>query len=165
MIIKINLNNMTLVLLSLLIIVILYFAVAFSPIRICAICAAVSLTWAGLLIGYFLGWHQNLLWIGILMGGSVVGLMYRTQAYFQKKEFSGRSLSAFWLIRIGIIVLGFLGVYLLLIKDWDKLILEIIAVVIFGFLALFFVKPVKKDRNLNNKAAQSFKDKLEHCCD
>lgn len=148
---------MTLILLSLLAIIILYFVIALSPIKICAICTAVSLTWIGLLAGYFLNWHDNLLWLGILMGGSIVGLMYKTEQYFKTKK-----LTNYWLIRIGIIVLGFLGVYLFLNREWDKLILVVVISVLGGFFSLFFIK---KEGEGKSKLPKNLKDKLDHCCD
>lgn len=148
---------MTLVLLTLLIIIILYFIIALLGIRICAICAAVSLTWIGLLIGYFLNWHNDLLWLGILMGGSIVGLMYKMEQYFRIKK-----LTNYWLVRIAIIIFGFLGVYLLLTADWDKLTLVIVIVILFSFFSLFFVK-TEADRDISRK--RPLKDRLDHCCD
>ncbi|MDP2648627.1 MAG: hypothetical protein Q8P19_01870 [bacterium] len=44
--------------------------------KVCAACAAVSTTWLGLLALLFLGKDVDPLMIGILMGGSVVGVMY-----------------------------------------------------------------------------------------
>lgn len=146
---------MTLVLLTLLAIIILYFVVALSPIKLCAICTAVSLSWVGLLIAYFLGWHDNLLWLGILMGGSLVGLMYKMEQYFKKKK-----LTNYWLIRIAIIAFGFLSVYLFLSAEWDKLILVIVAIILFSFFSLFFIK-TEKDASKR----RPLKDRLDHCCD
>lgn len=44
--------------------------------RICAICLAVSLTWAGLLAAYHMGWFGNGLLLGLLMGQSITGIYY-----------------------------------------------------------------------------------------
>ncbi|MEK7481446.1 MAG: hypothetical protein AAB633_01730 [Patescibacteria group bacterium] len=47
--------------------------------RFCALCVSVSLTWLWLLVAYVSGRVDDALLIGILMGGSVVGLMYLLQ--------------------------------------------------------------------------------------
>ncbi len=46
------------------------------PIKICAFCAAVAMTWLGLLWWWLTRGIGDPLLLGILMGGSVVGLMY-----------------------------------------------------------------------------------------
>ena len=78
---------MTVVLISLITILAIYFVVALSPLKVCAICSAVSLTWLGLLITHAFGIHGEVVWLGILMGGSVVGLMYKLDEYWKKKNF------------------------------------------------------------------------------
>ena len=155
---------MPVVFISLGAIVVLYFLFALSPSflskRVCAICAAVSLTWIGLLVGYLLKWHNNMLIIGILMGGSVVGIMYRTERYFQKKL-----LANFWLVRLLIIVFGFLGVYLTLTEQWNTLITVAVLAVIIGFLTLFFIKEQKTVAIVGEEQKKTLKEKMEHCCD
>lgn len=147
-----------LLLIVILSIILIYFIVALSSLRLCAICSAVSLTWLGLLISYFLNLHQDMLLIGILMGGSVVGLMYQLEKYFKNK-----SLTNFWLIRILLIGFGFAGVYLLLLQKWEELIWLFILVVLVGFGSLFFVK--SQDIKKSNELEDSLREKLEHCCD
>ena len=142
---------------ALLTIILLYFAFAlvFLPLfskKICAICAAVGLTWLGLLIGYLVGWHSDTILIGILMGGSVIGVMYRAERYFRAKQ-----LANFWFIKLYIVIVGFLGVYLLLSRRFDSLIVMIAFAVITGFLSLFFIK--------SKNSGLTADDKLEHCCD
>ena len=44
--------------------------------EVCALCAAVSTTWLGLLVMKLIGFEIDSLIIGILMGGSAVGIMY-----------------------------------------------------------------------------------------
>lgn len=44
--------------------------------RFCALCVGVSLTWLWLLVARLFGRVDDALLIGILMGGSAVGLMY-----------------------------------------------------------------------------------------
>lgn len=149
---------MTLLLITVSSIILLYFIVALSPLKFCAICSAVSLTWLGLLGAYFLNFHQDILLIGILMGGSVVGLMYQLEKYFKNKQ-----LTNFWLIRILLISFGFIGVYLLLLKKWEELMWLLILAILIGFSSLFFVK--SQDIDKLNKSEDSLREKLEHCCD
>ena len=151
---------MILVLSALTAIVILYFvlAIVFSQlgVKICAVCAAVSAVWLGLLFGYYFDWHSNQSFVGILMGASVVGLMYRTERLFKKKN-----LSNFWLIRLYILVFGFLGAYLILISRFDILLLVVFVVIILGFLSF---TQIYSQRYGKNKAI-GWKEKLEKCCD
>ena len=44
--------------------------------KVCALCAAVATTWIILIVLFYLGTTTNLTLVGILMGGSVVGVMY-----------------------------------------------------------------------------------------
>ena len=155
---------MSIVFISLGAIVVLYFLTALSPSflskKICAICAAVSITWIGLLVGYFLKWHDNIMIIGILMGGSVVGIMSKMEKYFQKKQ-----LANFWLVRLLIIIFGFLGVYLTLTAQWSTLATVAVLAVIIGFLTLFFVKEQKPIVVVGEEQKKTLKEKMEHCCD
>ena len=45
-------------------------------VKVCALCAAVATTWIILVVLFYLGTNINLTLVGILMGGSVVGVMY-----------------------------------------------------------------------------------------
>ncbi len=94
------------------------------------------------------------------MGGSVVGIMYKTEKYFQKKQ-----LTNFWLIRLLIIVFGFLGVYLTLTEQWGTLTTVAMLAVIIGFLTLFFVKEQKTPIAVGEEHKKTLKEKMEHCCD
>lgn len=147
-----------LLLITIVSIILLYFIVALSPLKVCAICTSVSLTWLGLLITYFLNIHQDVLLIGILMGGSVVGVMYQLEKYFKNKK-----LTNFWFIRILLISFGFASVYLLLLNKWEELTWLVVLVILTSFSSLFFVKPqeIKK----LNESESKLKEKLEHCCD
>lgn len=130
--------------------------------KICAICAAVSLTWLGLLLFWLFGFMIDSLIIGILMGGSVVGVMYVVEEYFKKNN-----LRRFWLLRILIITLGFGLVYFLLIKEWFIILLLV-------FLGLIFLPTAaliaKKDggkeggEEIKKKASVDLEKLLEDCC-
>ncbi|MDZ4231288.1 MAG: hypothetical protein U1C52_00645 [Patescibacteria group bacterium] len=49
-------------------------------VKFCVLCAAVATTWIGLLAASFYGVAVDSLSIGILMGGSAVGVMYLLEA-------------------------------------------------------------------------------------
>lgn len=76
-------------------------------ITICAVCIAVSLTWLVLLVLYFAKMFDDKLIISILMGQSIVGLMYS----FDERFKSNNSIAA---LKIFIILFGTLFVYYLL---------------------------------------------------
>jgi len=93
----------------------LIFALLVNPIstklfrrKICAICAAVSLTWLSLFVLKYLGYAIDILIIAILMGESITGIMYLFEDYVEKKN------KKLLPLKILIILLGTLLVYLLL---------------------------------------------------
>lgn len=131
--------------------------------KICAICAAVSLTWLSLLILKFSGFKIDNLVIAILMGQSVVGLMTKTEKYFQEK-----GLPKFWLIRILIITGGTLFVYWLLKEKYALLIPLLIAAALLlpFFFSLINQADFKKPKNSKNyqKAISKLEKMMENCC-
>ena len=56
---------------------------AFS-LKVCALCAAVSVTWIVLLVLFYIGSFTDLLIIGILLGGSAVGVVYLLEGKFSE---------------------------------------------------------------------------------
>lgn len=134
--------------------------------KVCAICAAVSLTWFVLLILKLLGFTIDILVIAVLMGQSIVGLMYKIEEYFKKK-----ALPKFWLIRILIITGGTLFVYWLLKEKYFLLIPLLVA----GAFLLIFVSSMiskKSSREINEvenpddykKAVSKLEEMMENCC-
>lgn len=47
-----------------------------SSLRVCALCAAIATSWIILVVLFYLGTPVDPTLVGILMGGSVVGIMY-----------------------------------------------------------------------------------------
>ncbi|MEK6952113.1 MAG: hypothetical protein AABX29_03790 [Nanoarchaeota archaeon] len=80
--------------------------------RFCSICASVSSTWIILLILKILNYNIDPLVVGILMGGSVVGIMYKFEDYAKKHN------KKLLLFRIVILIIGFLIVYSLIKYLW-----------------------------------------------
>ena len=135
--------------------------------KVCAICAAVSLTWIGLLTAKLSGWQIDTLLLGILMGESITGIMYLFENIAKKK---GKS-NLLWL-KVIIILLGTLTVYLFLAKDITlELISAIVISIVFAIVVYFSLKR-KKSKKIPNKKYGKFKkeikeleEKFEHCCD
>ncbi|MBS3149463.1 hypothetical protein J4455_02095 [Candidatus Woesearchaeota archaeon] len=73
-----------------------------TKIKVCAICAAVSLTWIFLIILSLIGYNIDKLIIGILMGQSIVGIMYYLEKKLKNKLFL--SLSKLFTIVIGTLI-------------------------------------------------------------
>lgn len=145
--------------------------------KVCAICAAVSLTWLWLLVLWFLEIEVDILLIAILMGGSIVGAMYKVEEIFKKKKWE-----KFWLVRLLIILGGTALVYFLL-KGATCLFLStaliLLVVAWFMWVLSLTVKrgggpaspdasqggpesPVKSKRL--SRAISELEEKLKNCC-
>ena len=73
-------------LISLTVLFIFYVVLRFTlKVKVCALCAAVSTTWLGLLTMKLIGFEVDPLIVGILMGGSAVGVMYLLEAKISKR--------------------------------------------------------------------------------
>lgn len=148
-------------------ITILYFLFAFGgeAIRkivgrkVCAICAAVSLTWISLLVLKLAGFHIDILIIAILMGQSVVGLMVELEKIFEKKK-----LQKFWLVRILVIIGGTLFVYWLLKEQYSLLLLLVIASFLSLPVVLTVVTPKESSSKKDKKAISKLEKLMESCC-
>ncbi len=147
---------MSIILLSLGFILAIYFLVALSPIKLCAICSAVSVTWIVLLVTYVVGIHSEITWIGILMGGSVAGLMYRLDAFWKSNDYSGT-----WFLKLSIILFGFLSVYVVLIQDWLQMLWLAPIVVISASVGFMLLRKKSEKTGISS----DLQDKLDHCCD
>ena len=146
---------MTVVFISLIAILAIYFIIALSPLKVCAICSAVSVTWLGLLLTHVLGMHEEIVWLGVLMGGSVVGLMYKLDSYWKEKKYSGT-----WLLKLTIVVFGFLTVYVVVNTRWTDLFWLVPSMVIVSTIGAMLLRSNKED-NVSSK----LQSKLDHCCD
>lgn len=189
---KISLQNLDkigmaiiLTIISILIITgIVYLVNKFLPFKICPICAAVSLTWLLISLGIsggvlFSG--EWLLILGILMGGTVVGIAYQ----FEKKIAWLRERGV--LSKLLIVSAGFLLVYFTLINMsfsvilFELLILGILAYVLFirngippesarkidgtgGFAASAPVSSVPAASSEDEQKVKDIEKRLEDCC-
>ena len=82
--------------------------------NVCAICIAVVLTWALCSLLMLGGTSIDPLLIGVLMGMSVTGIMYKVEAFYKSSR-----LKHFWFARLLIILGGYYFVVLLLQQKWS----------------------------------------------
>lgn len=147
-----------LVVVSILVITVaVWLANRFLPIKICPICAGVSLTWFWMLLGILterLAVAGFQLPIAILMGGSIVGIAYQ----LEKKLPPGRS-PLLW--KASFIPVGFAAVFEVLNFHWG--ILTAIGVLI-SFIVLLFFWFGGKDHALSNKTVEKLEKEMEQCC-
>lgn len=131
--------------------------------NLCAICVAVSLTWVILLFLWFFDYEVSEAPIGILMGMSISGLMYKLEEVYKNKNIRN-----FWFVRLLIIVGGFYAALSLLKRNWDWLSLIIITCTILIVIATFlFQKFTHRDViDEQKKIGRKFSliKKLDDCC-
>ena len=137
--------------------------------KVCAICAAVSLTWIALLALKLAGLEISNLLLGILMGESVTGVMYLFENT-AKKEGKHKML---WL-KVFIILLGTALVYLFLTQGFSLgFILAFIISIIFAVIIYSILKSTKSNKNNEpihkkygkfEKEIKKLEEKFEHCC-
>lgn len=78
--------DVTLTLIGIVILFALFILVrSISSLKVCALCNAVFVTWITLLILLYLDYKINLVFTGLLMGGSIVGVMYLLEQKISKK--------------------------------------------------------------------------------
>lgn len=129
-----------------------------TGINVCAICCAVCLTWLTLLLLKITSiFNVSTVTLGILMGGSVVGIMYKLEAWFERNKYPG-----YWLYRILIITGGFLMVYYFLTNQVLNLITTIAIVILAVFISYIYVDTTSNSKTKNKN---DLRKKLEHCCD
>ncbi|MEK7606964.1 MAG: hypothetical protein AAB444_02115 [Patescibacteria group bacterium] len=169
---------MTTLLLALAAITFLYFFFALSRIfwvifraHVCAICAAVSLTWAGFLYAYLSGRSVDPLVLALLMGGSVVGLMYAMQKTFEKHGWTH-----FWFFRWLIITFGMAFCWALLNERWVMTGVAALLGVLLGlFVFSFSRKPsvavasssaAQDQKSIEwSRAKREFEERMKQCCE
>lgn len=89
-------------------------------VHVCVICVSVTITWVVLLALYLLGYPIDPTVLAILMGGSVVGSMYKLQELFLKKGWQ-----RFWIIHWLLIVLGTIFIWSVLNERWLAVVLTV----------------------------------------
>ena len=150
---------------------VIYFLAAFLkpytqpklPFNFCAVCVSVSITWLILLTLWFMGESVSLLSIGILMGMSIAGFMYKMEAFYKK-----RGIRNFWFVRLTIVVSGFYFVLNLLERRFDWVLMIAVLFVLLVSLATFLFQgtthnDVVKEQERSGKDSSIIK-KLDNCC-
>ena len=134
-----------------------------TPFHPCAICASVTLTWLSLLGLWFFGYTIDTVLIGVLMGMSVTGIMYKIENAYKRN-----SLKHLWIARLLILLGGCYSIVFLLREQWRMVILigvaSLIALIIISFL---MQKVTYEDALLSTKSAgikRSMIDRLDNCC-
>lgn len=141
----------------------LYFLIAFLKpyiqpkikFNLCAICISTALTWLILSIFWLLGLSADVLHIAVLMGMSVVGIMYKLEKIYKEKNIKN-----FWLVRIIIVLGGLYSIDSFLNKNWNLLsFIFIVSLIGISIASLLFQSVDEKE--LDEK---SLKKRLENCC-
>ncbi|MEK7665763.1 MAG: hypothetical protein AAB337_02715 [Patescibacteria group bacterium] len=118
----------------------------------CAICVAVSLTWIFLIAIRSAGTLIDTLPIGILMGMSVTGVMYKIESIYKKQ-----SLKHLWFMRLVIVIGGFYAILAILKGAWGLASLVVITTFVMGIIVSFLLQGVTHQENSHPK-------KLDNCC-
>lgn len=126
-----------------------------GSLKICPFCAGVSLAWLGLTAATILGIvsGQYLQPIALLMGGTVVGIVYQGEKRFN------------WSLRwkLLILVIGFIVAYFLLSSvGWPAFFVETIMLAILTYL--FFLRSDASRGSGDSERVQELEKKMEECC-
>ena len=126
---------------------------------LCPICLGVSLTWltlAALMLVGFLPTTFYLLPTAILMGGTVVGVVYQGEKKFKvMRSFAPKMV---------VLIIGFVLAHLLLTNmNWLTLIAATFILIPLGYL--FFLKsPQATAGTENSETIRDLEDKMKECC-
>lgn len=115
--------------------------------KICALCASIFLTWVTLIVLMYLGYEIDPVFVGILMGGSAVGILYKLE---QKLP------SRYHLFKLPFLLTLIALTYVLLKQSIDTN-LSIAIVLLWIGMALLYA-------GRNTKGLKEFSRKLIECC-
>lgn len=130
--------------------------------NVCALCAAVSLTWMILLLLIWSGVIHQTTSVAILMGMSVSGLMYKLEGYYKSHH-----LRHLWAVRLVVILGGFTTITMLISQNWPGLLLVGIGVVLLLVVISFLIQGTTHDDALQSAdkgVKKSLLKKLDNCC-
>ncbi len=119
---------------------------------ICPICAGVSSTWGWMLAGSALGYSSDSVIIGILMGGSVVGIAYQ----IDKKLTSVNKSVIFKMLFIPV---GFAAVYSVLASWWG-----IASIALIYLLVVAIIFSISGTSSASAARAAQLEKNMEKCC-
>ena len=125
---------------------------------ICPMCLGVSLAWLVLMALMLLGYVSNdyFLPTALLMGGTVVGVVYQGEKKFKvMRSFAPKMV---------VLIIGFALAYLLLANlSWLTLIAATLTLIPLGYL--FFLRLPQATTDLgSSEAAKELEDKMKDCC-
>lgn len=129
--------------------------------KICPICAGGFLTWLWMLSGMLIGQLSVVsyqLLVGILMGGSVVGIAYQLE---KQPAFSQISQNKLLIWKAVFMPAGFAAVYAALNFEW--LVFAAIAAILGMFTALS-VRRSRRQHREGDKTVKELEKKMEKCC-
>ena len=139
------------ILITLTVLFVFYMVLRFTlKLKVCALCAAVSTTWLALLIMKLSGVDIDPLIIGILMGGSAVGIMYLLEKKMPEK---------YSILKLPFLLTLFTLTYVVLteFKEGEPLTYLIILSLWVVFLTVFFMGE-------NIETFKKIGKKLIECC-
>ncbi|MEK7628981.1 MAG: hypothetical protein AAB394_00460 [Patescibacteria group bacterium] len=127
--------------------------------KICPICAGVSLTWFWLLVGIKLNLLSSAdyqLPTAILMGGTVVGLMFKLEQFIKIK---------FVLIwKTLFVALGFMVVHSLMFANWMIFLVSAILVVLLTFILKVSKTTLENQKLHEVSSSKELEEKMKNCC-
>ena len=123
-----------------------------SPLKVCALCGGVFLTWTALVALRYAGYAIEPVIPALLMGGSSVGIAFQLE-----KSLSRGQNALVW--KTIFVLAGFTAAYLLLRYEWLWFALAALA---FASLALIGTRPLQGGRE--GGKVKELEKKLESCC-
>ena len=130
------------------------------PFNLCAICVSVSVTWVILAGFWLLNFSVSPLVLGVLIGMSVCGFMYKAEDFYKKS-----AIRNFWFVRMVVVVCGLYGAYFFLEKKWELLIFTAIASFFLMVIAtVFFQGTTHAEAMQEVKEKRGIIEKLDNCC-
>jgi len=123
--------------------------------KICPICVGVALTWLWMFIGMLSGKLSIITYqlpTALLMGGTVVGSMFKLEQFIKPKFL------LFW--KMVYVIFGFLAMYNLLIGNWVVFVIGIIIIVVITFV----FKIYGKEKKQNSEKSKQLEKMMENCC-
>jgi|SRR3989344_5060378 len=121
--------------------------------NICPICAGTALTWIWMLAARSVGYDTNPVIIGILMGGSVVGI-----AYMLERHIAHSTSAMIW--KLVFIPAGFATVYGIIASQWPLFWFSAFILAIAGV----FARKQRRVTMRDDKKIQELKQKMRRCC-
>lgn len=125
-----------------------------TPIKVCPICAGVSLTWLWIFLGAFfekLSIANGQVIVAILAGGTVVGIMSKLEDKIETKFI------LLW--KTIFVLLGFSAVYSLITGQWVLVGISVVAVILTTYV--FKIKQVAEHAV---RSGEELKEKMKSCC-